>query len=289
MEGNALEASIASKGEHSYYFAHNTARKGASHTERELQSIREDIVKLEALAETSYVKRMLSRERQVLENELKSVQERARQDAVVSAASTKTNAAEVKPSSANGAAAGSSKQSTPPPLPPAKKAAMYERLSKYAWDQTSSMVKIYIDWPNSSMLPANATHFGVEPTMVRFCVVDERADGGGSKELYINNLCHPIDVASSKLVIKEDRFILKLKKAATGKEWSNIDDTKDKKEAKRKARVERGELKGADTQALLADMYKNATDEERKGLREAAAKGALKREEDRKAKSNAAM
>jgi hypothetical protein len=36
---------------------------------------------------------------------------------------------------------------------------------------------------------------------------------------------------------------------------------------------------GASTQELLADMYANASDEERRGLLEAAAKGAKKREQ----------
>ena len=49
-------------------------------------------------------------------------------------------------------------------------------------------------------------------------------------------------------------------------------------ERERQARIDRGDLKEASTQQLLADMYANATDEERASLMESAHKGRDKRE-----------
>jgi hypothetical protein len=94
----------------------------------------------------------------------------------------------------------------------------------------------------------------------------------------VPHLCHAIDPARSRTVIKEERVVVKLAKREPGVEWSALDDALDVKERTRKARVERGELKGASTQALLADMYADATDEDRKGLMEAAHQGRSKRE-----------
>jgi len=72
--------------------------------------------------------------------------------------------------------------------------------------------------------------------------------------------------AKSKFVLKDNRVVLKLKKAEPGVEWSDLTDTLDKKKALRERRIASGDLKGASTQELLADMYQNATDEERRGL-----------------------
>ena len=48
--------------------------------------------------------------------------------------------------------------------------------------------------------------------------------------------------------------------------------------AKRQQRVASGDLKDASTEELLADMYRSATDEDRRALLEATHKGQLKRE-----------
>ena len=80
------------------------------------------------------------------------------------------------------------------------------------------------------------------------------------------------------MIRKDERVVLKLHKVAAGLTWSALDDAKDVKERERQARIDRGDLKEASTQQLLADMYANATDEERASLMESAHKGRDKRE-----------
>jgi len=84
--------------------------------------------------------------------------------------------------------------------------------------------------------------------------------------------------------VKQDRLVLKLRKA-DAIEWSDLDDAKDKKKQARDERVQRGSLKNASTQELLADMYAEADDETRRSLMEAAFKGQQKREADAARKS----
>ena len=105
------------------------------------------------------------------------------------------------------------------------------------------------------------------------------ARAGKTRRLAVSNLCGPVDAARSKLVLKRDRIQLRLAKAAPGDVWSALDDTLDRRKADRDARLAHGDLKGASTQQLLADMYANASDEERASLLAAAAAGADKRRE----------
>ena len=75
----------------------------------------------------------------------------------------------------------------------------------------------------------------------------------------------------SKVVTKAERFVIKLKKAEVKKEWEQLDDVERKKKEQREQRIEHGDLKGASTEQLLKDMYDNADDEGKRGLREAMA------------------
>lgn len=140
---------------------------------------------------------------------------------------------------------------------------MFDTIEKYSWDQSSKSVTLYVPADPSE----EAEHSFTE---LSFCL------RVGSRQLKINNLCHPI--SSARLVRKPDRVQLKLIKEEPI-EWSGLDDTIDKKKQLRDKRVKSGDLAGASTQELLADMYANATDEERSSLLSAAAEGARKREE----------
>ncbi len=51
--------------------------------------------------------------------------------------------------------------------------------------------------------------------------------------------------AKSTVVRKENRLVLKMKKAATGLEWSDLTDTVDKKKQEREHRIAAGDLKGS--------------------------------------------
>ena len=74
-------------------------------------------------------------------------------------------------------------------------------------------------------------------------------------------------------------FQIKLRKAQSEGEqdWSDLTDEKDKKEEQRKHRLQTS-LKDASTAELLSDMYKHASDEDRKKLAGAWHKGPSKRE-----------
>lgn len=86
----------------------------------------------------------------------------------------------------------------------------------------------------------------------------------------------------SKVVTKAERFVIKLKKAEVKKEWEQLDDVERKKKEQREQRIEHGDLKGASTEQLLKDMYDNADDEGKRGLREAMASGEEKRRREAK-------
>mmetsp|Transcript_21013 Transcript_21013/g.27246 ORF Transcript_21013/g.27246 Transcript_21013/m.27246 type:complete len:154 (-) Transcript_21013:98-559(-) len=142
---------------------------------------------------------------------------------------------------------------------------------KYSWDQTGKTVTIYLPYEDAKALEGTdeiKCEFGERS--VEFRVRE--------KEFKILNLCQKIDSTKSKLMIKSDRFQIKLFKFEKDKEWSALDDEIDKKKEVRAKRVAEGDLKNASTQELLADMFANATDEERLELRKAAAQGAKVRE-----------
>ena len=240
----------------------------------ELQRIVEDIKKLEGLAETSFCQRLLAREREVLETEI--TQEQQATAAAQKKAEEEQAAkemAEVKATTEAGAPAA--------PGIAAAGNAVYGKLSKYSWDQSEKFVSIYISWKGIGSLPDGSVQHEFEPSAFKVQIQDQSE---GNKELSIPNLCHPIDTIKSKVVTKPDRIVIKLKKQTLGTEWSNLDDAADKKKAERDKRIKSGDLKDADTQQLLADMYANASDEDRRGLMEAAHKGRAKREGREEAK-----
>ena len=64
--------------------------------------------------------------------------------------------------------------------------------------------------------------------------------------------------------------MLKLKKAEVN-QWEHLDDVEKKRKEDRQQRIDHGDLKGATTEQLLKDMYDNADEEGKRGLREAMA------------------
>jgi hypothetical protein len=262
---SALTANLAQKGENSYYYAHKqTAKRDLG----ELEKIVADINKLEPLAETSFCKRMLSRERDVLDNEITKEKQRIAREEKKAQAEAVQQQQQQQQQKDEAAQSGEA----PPAAPIA-----YGKVASYSWDQSEKFVSIYISWKGIGSLPAGAVTHEFLSTSFQVQIRDE---GQGSKELSIPNLCHPVDTEKSKVVTKADRIVLKLKKQNLGTEWSDITDTADKKKAERDKRIEKGDLKGADTNTLLADMFANASDEDRAGLLEAAHKGRQKREGD---------
>ena len=74
-------------------------------------------------------------------------------------------------------------------------------------------MSLYVSWPGAASLPAGAATVEFGPTLVRFRVRGS-AGGNDNRELYVPNLCGPIDEAKSKLLTKEDRFVVKVRHAA---------------------------------------------------------------------------
>jgi hypothetical protein len=153
--------------------------------------------------------------------------------------------------------------------------------SSYSWDQGKLFVSIYISYPGCKSLDSNAIHSEFGPR--HFALVVDGGEGASPrwKKLHIRGLCKTIDPEKSIIKIKANRemIVVKLRKAKGVNEasWSDLTDTLDRKEAARQQRLAT-ELKDADTATLLADMYKHASDEDRRGLMEAAVKGRAKRE-----------
>jgi hypothetical protein len=150
------------------------------------------------------------------------------------------------------------------------------RISKYSWDQSNNQVSIYISFDGAKALPDECLECHFRPRGVLLII----SSGGKQHWFKIPNLCHAVDTAACRWTLKTDAIALKLRKAEQGLEWSDLTDEKDQYKQKRAYRIEKGDLKGATTEQLIADMYQNASDEERAGLREAMRVNREKRAED---------
>jgi len=149
------------------------------------------------------------------------------------------------------------------------------KISRFSWDQSDRFVSIYVPFDGAGKLKEEdvQVHFREIGVLLVF-------QKDGKRHWYkVPNLCQPIDVEASKRTIKADQVVVKLRKARVGS-WSDLTDEKDRYQRKREYRIQHGDLKGATTEELLADMYKNASDEDRAGLRDAMRVNREKREED---------
>lgn len=97
----------------------------------------------------------------------------------------------------------------------------------------------------------------------------------------VPNLCQEIQTDTSTKKVKADSIVVKLRKASPA-EWSDLTDEKDVYKKRREYRINHGDLKGASTEELIADMYQHANDEDRAGLRDAMRVNREKRAEDAK-------
>ncbi|CAE7943702.1 Cacybp [Symbiodinium sp. KB8] len=152
---------------------------------------------------------------------------------------------------------------------------MSTKISRFSWDQSDRFVSIYVPFDGAGKLKEEdvQVHFREIGVLLVF-------QKDGKRHWYkVPNLCQPIDVEASKRTIKADQVVVKLRKARVGS-WSDLTDEKDRYQRKREYRIQHGDLKGATTEELLADMYKNASDEDRAGLRDAMRVNREKREED---------
>eukprot|EP01065_Artemidia_motanka_P039200 TRINITY_DN48072_c0_g1_i1.p1 TRINITY_DN48072_c0_g1~~TRINITY_DN48072_c0_g1_i1.p1 ORF type:complete len:292 (+),score=109.16 TRINITY_DN48072_c0_g1_i1:57-878(+) len=180
------------------------------------------------------------------------------------------------------AAASAAEAAAPEPAPetPNDKAAAAKRaddaagiswqtITKFAWDQTDRFVKVYVDLPGVGSSERSYCHFQQGS-------FDFRAVGvsGKSFRLAVHSLCEAINVKESSVLVKADKFVLRIAKLIRGTEWSGLDDVEKKKKAQHKKMAEGG----ATTEELLANMYHDADDKTRQELSQAAHEGRKKRE-----------
>jgi len=150
------------------------------------------------------------------------------------------------------------------------------KITKYSWDQSKANVSLYIPFDGVQSLPESDVQ----------CVFRQRGvllviRQGTKRHWYkVPNLCQDIDIDGSSRKIKADQVAIKLRKVSQGSVWSDLTDEKDRYQRQRQYRLEHGDLKGATTEQLLADMYEHANDEERAGLRDAMRVNRQKREEE---------
>lgn len=152
------------------------------------------------------------------------------------------------------------------------------KITKYSWDQSKLSVSLYIPFDGVQSIAESDVQ----------CVFRRRGvllviRKGTKRHWYkVPNLCQDIDIEASSRKIKADQVAIKLRKVAQGSVWSDLTDEKDRYQRQRQYRLEHGDLRGATTEQLLADMYENANDDERAGLRDAMRVNRQKREEEGK-------
>mmetsp|Transcript_61372 Transcript_61372/g.121481 ORF Transcript_61372/g.121481 Transcript_61372/m.121481 type:complete len:956 (+) Transcript_61372:92-2959(+) len=152
------------------------------------------------------------------------------------------------------------------------------KISSFAWDQSDKFVSIYVPFEGAGALPEGAVECHFQPHGVLLLVSKAQKQHW----FKVPNLCREIDIKASKKTVKTDQVAIKLKKLEASVQWSDLNDEKDKYQKRREYRINHGDLKGATTEELLADMYKHASDEDRAGLRDAMRVNREKRAEDAK-------
>ena len=157
---------------------------------------------------------------------------------------------------------------------------VFSNLNKYSYDQGKAYIKIYCDLKDLHLSPDCDCTFTRDG--FHFFAIGV-PDGKGkliNYQMKVTDLCEDINPDKSSLIRKDDKFVIRLQKSETGIEWSGIDTSEKKKKAQH-SRLADG---GASTEELLANMYKNATDEQRADLSKAAFEGQSKRMEEQKKK-----
>jgi len=153
------------------------------------------------------------------------------------------------------------------------------KITRFSWDQSDKFVSLYLPFDGVGALPAEDVQVIFRPVGVLLLI-----RSGGKQHWYkVPNLCKAIDTNTSVKKVKADQVVIKLRKETAGEQWSDLTDEKDLYQKRRQFRIQHGDLKGATTEELLADMYKHATDEERVGLRDAMKVNREKREADARA------
>eukprot|EP00756_Hemistasia_phaeocysticola_P050365 Hpha_TRINITY_DN2512_c0_g1::TRINITY_DN2512_c0_g1_i1::g.1481::m.1481/K04507/CACYBP, SIP; calcyclin binding protein len=149
---------------------------------------------------------------------------------------------------------------------------IWQSMPSFAFDQSDKFVKVYVTLPGVGSSD-HYVHF--QPMAFDF-----RAKGvqGKNMRFAVHNLCEAINLKESSVLVKPDKFVVKLAKLKKGEEWKGLDDVEKKKQMQH-SKLASG---GATTEELLANMFHDADDKTREELSKAAYEGRLKREGVRK-------
>ncbi|KAL2727995.1 calcyclin-binding protein [Vespula maculifrons] len=140
------------------------------------------------------------------------------------------------------------------------------KLNNYGWDQTNSVVKIYVQLKNVHTLPnKDVTCKYTEKSMDLYIFgLDNK-----NYHLPINNLCEDIDTQKSYVKIKTDMIIVYLAKKLP-KNWSHVTGVEKRiKEAKTPSVPDMGDDPGASLVNLMKKMYQDGDDEMKKTIAKA--------------------
>lgn len=134
------------------------------------------------------------------------------------------------------------------------------KLYNYGWDQTSTLVKLYVTLKNVHQLPKEAVSckFTEKSLDLRVVGLDNK-----NYTLVINNLCEDIDPNNSTVKTKIDTLIISLaKKQAT--HWSHVTGVEKRiKELKKPSILEsvKDDNLGSDFMNLMHHIYEEGDDE----------------------------
>eukprot|EP01060_Flectonema_neradi_P033072 TRINITY_DN5434_c0_g1_i1.p1 TRINITY_DN5434_c0_g1~~TRINITY_DN5434_c0_g1_i1.p1 ORF type:complete len:251 (+),score=53.48 TRINITY_DN5434_c0_g1_i1:52-753(+) len=157
----------------------------------------------------------------------------------------------------------------------------FSKLGKYSYDQGKAFVKIYCDLKDLYLSPDVDCTFTTDSFDFYAIGVPDGKGKLVNHRMKICDLCEDIDPSKSSLIRKEHKFVIRLQKKNQGVEWSGLDSTEKIKKAQHSKLAD----SGATTEELLANMYKNATDEQRADLSKAAFEGQTKRMNEAKGKN----
>ncbi|OAD60752.1 Calcyclin-binding protein, partial [Eufriesea mexicana] len=134
------------------------------------------------------------------------------------------------------------------------------KLYNYGWDQSGTMIKLYVTLKNVHQLPKEAVSCKFTEKSLDLHVV-----GLDNKNynLAINNLCEDIDPDNSTVKIKTDTLVVSLAKKIA-KHWSHVTGVEKRiKELKKSAMAGTGEDDnlGSNFMSLMQKMYQEGDDE----------------------------
>jgi calcyclin binding protein len=142
------------------------------------------------------------------------------------------------------------------------------KLNNYGWDQTNTMVKIYITLKDVHQLSKEAIvcNFTEKSLDLRVLGLDNK-----NYHLPINNLCAKIDTEKSNFKVKTDMIVVSLIKKIA-KDWSHITLVEKKiKESKTSSMPEMSEDNdpSASLMNLMKQMYQDGDDDMKKTIEKA--------------------